>query len=231
VGTSGWSYKEWVGALYPAGTPSSRMLAVYAERLPTVEAHNTFRRRPRAATLEGWSAAVPPSFRFALKAHVGITHQRELAGVEERVGNFFESLAPLGEHVGPVLFQLPHKEVNLDRLDRLLAALRAAPPGPPAVFELGPAWNVPEVLARLDERGATLVVVDKDGEDSDEPVLPEVGSAAYVRLRRERYDDEALTRWAGRLAEVARGGRPVFAYLRHEGDPLEAVRLLEVARA
>lgn len=225
VGTSGWSYKEWVGGLYATGTPASRFLAAYAERLPTVEAHNTFRRRPRPPTLESWTTAVPSSFRFALKAHVAITHQRELAGVEERITEFFELLAPLGDHVGPVLFQLPHRDVDLERLDRLLGALPAAPP---AAFELGPAWSTREVLQRLDAAGATIVVVDKDGE---EPSLPEVGSIGYVRLRRDRYTKPALARWADRLHTVAGTGRPVFAYLRHEGNPLEAVRLYDAVRA
>jgi uncharacterized protein YecE (DUF72 family) len=225
VGTSGWSYKEWVGSLYPAGTTAARMLTAYAQLLPTVEAHNTFRRRPRAPTLEGWAHAVPPAFRFALKAHVAITHQRELDGVEERVESFFDSLSPLGELVGPVLFQLPHRQPDLDRLDRLLGAL---PSTPPAAFELGPAWNRPDVLERLDRVGATLVVVDKDG---DEPGLPDVGAVAYLRLRRERYDEEAIARWARRLGDVSRGGRPAFAYLRHEGDPLEALRLFDAVRA
>jgi len=225
VGTSGWSYKEWVGGFYLPRTPSTRMLAAYADRLPTVEAHNTFRRRPRLSALEGWAAAVPPEFQFAFKAHVAITHQRDLDGVEERVANFFDGLDPLGERLGPVLFQLPHREVDLERLDRLLAALPAAPP---AAFELGPAWNTPEVLGRLDAAGATLVVVDKDGDDA---AVPEVGAFAYVRLRRERYDDKAVGRWASRLKKVAATGRSVFAYLRHEGDPLEAVRLYDAVRA
>jgi len=224
VGTSGWSYKEWVGAFYPPRTSAAKMLGAYAERLPTVEAHNTFRRRPRESALEGWAAAVPPPFRFALKAHVAITHQRDLTGVEDRITNFFESLAPLGDHVGPVLFQLPHRDVDLERLDRLLAVL---PPSPPAAFELGPAWNTPEVLARLDEAGATLVVVDT-GDGKGDPAIPDVGPIAYVRLRAERYDDKALRRWAKRLLAC---DRPAYAYLRHEGDPLEAVRLYDAVRA
>jgi len=216
-----------VGSLYPAPTPASRMLATYAGRLPTVEAHNTCRRRPRPSAVEAWANAVPAPFRFAFKAHVAITHQRELAGVEERVTNFFESLASVGDKLGPVLFQLPHREVDLDRLDRLLAAL---PPAPPAAFELGKAWNTRAVLDRLDRVGATLVAVDEDGEGSEDVDLPTLGPVAYVRLRREAYDERAIARWADRLVEVARGGRPVFAYLRHEGDPLEAVRLLDAVR-
>jgi uncharacterized protein YecE (DUF72 family) len=124
-----------------------------------------------------------------------------------------------------VLFQLPHLQPDLERLDRLLAALPATTP---AAFELGPAWNRPDVLDRLDGAGATLVVVDKDGEDA---ALPHVGPVAYVRLRRDSYDDEAVARWASRLAEIGRAGRTVFAYVRHEGDPLEAVRLLDAVRA
>jgi len=222
VGTSGWSYKQWVGTLYPAKTAAAKMLAAYAERLPTVEAHNTFRRRPRASALEAWAAAVPPTFQFSLKAHVAITHQRDLEGVEDRISSFFDSLAPLGERVGPVLFQLPHRDVDLPRLDRLIDAL---PASPPAAFELGPNWNSPGVLERLDNAGATLVVVDT-GEGK--PAIPEVGSIVYVRLRAERYDDKALRRWAKRLAEA---DRPAFVYLRHEGDPLEAVRLADAVRA
>ena len=224
MGTSGWSYKQWVGSLYPAPTPASRMLATYADRLPTVEAHNSFRRRPQPSAVEGWANAVPASFRFAFKAHVAITHQRELEGVEERISNFFESLAPLGDKLGPVLFQLPHRDVDLDRLDRLLAPL---PASPPAAFELGPAWNAPAVLDRLDKAGATLVSVDETGEDA---AVTSVGPVAYVRLRRDRYDDAALARWGDRLADIARSGRPAFVYLRHEGDPLEAVRLFDAVR-
>ena len=93
---------------------------------------------------------------------------------------------------------------------------------------MGPAWNTADVLQRLDGAGATLVVVDKDGE---EPAPPDVGAVAYLRLRRERYDDEAIARWAGRLGDVARAGRPAFAYFRHEGDPLEAVRFSDAVRA
>jgi uncharacterized protein YecE (DUF72 family) len=200
------------------------MLASYAEHLATVEAHNTFRRRPRDSTLTGWVDSVPAGFRFAPKAHVAITHQRDLDGVEGRVASFFEALSPLGERLGPVLFQLPHVQPDLERLDRLLAAL---PPSPPAAFELGPAWHIPAVFDRLNRRGATLVVVDKDGEP--EPLV-DVGACVYVRLRRDRYAEEELDLWSRRLVQAADRGRPVYAYLRHEGDPREAVRLAHLVR-
>jgi uncharacterized protein YecE (DUF72 family) len=190
------------------------MLTRYGERLATVEAHNTFRRRPRPETLAAWAAAVPPSFRFGLKAHVAITHQRDLEGVEDRIAGFYAGLDPLGDRRGPVLFQLPHKQPDYERLDRLLDAL---PAGGLAAFELHAGWHDSATYDRLDAAGATVVVVD-DGDRP--PPVPTVGPVAYVRLRRPRYTRRTLDAWAVSLRAVADAGRPAFAYVRHddEGD-------------
>ena len=224
MGTSGWSYRSWVGDFYPARTPAARMLEAYAARLPTVEAHNTFRRRPQPSTLAAWTASVPEDFRFALKAHVAITHQRDLDGVEERIEAFFSAVAQLGPRLGPVLFQLPHLKPDIARLDRLLAAL---PAEPPAAFELGPAWRTSAVLESLDRVGAALVVTDREEATEADADLTDAGRIAYFRLRRAHYDAAALERWAARLMSLE---KPAFVYFRHDGDPAEAVRLLEAVR-
>jgi len=226
VGTSGWAYVEWIGAFYPKGTTAARMLRHYAAQLPTVEAHSTYRRVPSATTLERWAAQVPAGFRFAPKAHVGITHRRDLNGVEDRVEAFLASLGPLEAHVGPVLFQLPHRQPDLGRLNRLLDAV---PPGSAVAFELWPAWRVAPVLDRLDRAGATLVAIDRDDGEA-ETELPDAGSFAYLRLRRARYDIDALDRWAERLRSL---DKPAFVYFRHEDEPTApryAERLLELLR-
>ena len=226
VGTSGWSYPEWVGRFYPNGTSTARMLDFYARRFPTVEAHSTYRRLPTPATLDRWQAQVPADFRFVPKMHLGVTHRRDLDGVEERVGEFLAAVAPLGARLGPVLLSLPHHDPNLDRLDRLLAALPPAPGGPPAAFELGPDWNVPAVLDRLGAAGATLVACDTGRPDV---AVPDVGPLAYVRLRRDRYNRSELETWAERLAKVRADGRDVYVFLKHDelGDgPRYARRLV-----
>lgn len=211
VGTSGWSYPAWVGPFYPVGTSATRMLAFYASAFDTVEAHGTYRRLPSAAALARWVASVPEGFRFAPKAHLGITHRRDLAGVEDRVAAFLAAVEPLGDRLGPVLFSIPHQEPDLDRLDRLLAPMRA---GPAAAFDLGPAWAVPEVLHRLDRAGATMVSVD--GADVPAGDLPEVGPVAYLRLRRQAYTLDELDTWADRLARTAAGGRDAYVFLKHD---------------
>lgn len=215
VGTSGWSYPAWVGPFYPPGTPASRMLPAYAESFRTVEAHNTHRRLPTAAALARWVAQVPEDFRFAPKAHVGITHRRDTDGLAERVDRFFTALAPLGTRLGPVLYVLPHRKVDLDRLDLLLATL---PPHPPVVLELAPAWWVDAVFERVERHRASLAVVDRDDDAPPGRRWPQVGPVTYVRLRRAAYGPADLDRWAARLVDAAAGGRDVYAFLKHDEE-------------
>jgi uncharacterized protein YecE (DUF72 family) len=228
VGTSGWAYLEWVGAFYPKGTSATRLLRHYATRLPTVEAHSTYRRVPSARTLERWAAQVPASFRFAPKAHVGITHRRDLEGIDERVRSFFAAVTALRSRLGPVLFQLPHQHPDLVRLGALVDAL---PSDTAAAFELGPEWLSGEVgndvLDRLDGRPATVVLVETDNRA---PADLDAGSFTYARLRRSHYGDADLDRWAERLRKLRADGRDLYVYLRHDDDgraPRYAQRLME----
>jgi len=209
VGTSGWSYPAWVGPFYPEGTSVARMLGVYASTFDTVEAHATYRRLPTAVALAKWVATVGDDFRFAPKAHMGITHRRDLEGVEGRVTTFLAAVAPLGVAQGPVLVALPHQQPDLDRLGRILAPLTAT-----AAFELGPAWERTDVLDRLDAGGATLVV--SDTADRPARAIPGVGPVAYVRLRRPDYTPADLDLWADRLAKAAAEDRDAYVFLKHD---------------
>ena len=55
VGTSGWQYRDWREAFYPAGLPQKSWLAHYAEHFPTVEVNNAFYRLPEATTFARWA--------------------------------------------------------------------------------------------------------------------------------------------------------------------------------
>ena len=191
------------------------MLDFYAQRFSTVEAHSTHRRLPTAAALARWAGSVPPTFRFAPKAHAGITHRRDLEGVAERVATFARSLAPLGEHLGPVLFVLPHRRPDLTRLDALLGALARVPVLRP-VFELAPAWWQDEVLARLRAHGSSLAVVDRDGPPLPDEVGPRAWPVGYVRLRREAYTDADLATWSAKLAADAAHHEEVYVFFKHD---------------
>jgi uncharacterized protein YecE (DUF72 family) len=185
------------------------MLGYYGSQFDAVEAHATYRRLPAATVLAGWVDAVPAGFRFAPKAHLGITHRRDLEGVEDRVAAFLAAIAPLGSTLGPVLFSLPHQEPDLDRLDRILAGLSTG-----AAFDVGPAWDRADVLDRLDAAGATLVVTDSA--ERPATTIPSVGPVAYVRLRKGEYTPTELDLWAERLDKVAAEDRDAYAFLKHD---------------
>src|SRR5260370_35402899 len=50
AGTSGWQYRDWRAAFYPAGVPQRRWLEHYAQQFATVENNGTFYRLPARDT-------------------------------------------------------------------------------------------------------------------------------------------------------------------------------------
>jgi len=198
TGTSGFSYKEWVGPFYPDKLPAKAMLEHYATRLPLVEINNTFYRMPNAATIEGWRTQVPASFRFAMKAPRRITHIRRLKDCAEDVAYLLETLSGLEPCLGSVLFQLPpHFKRDLARLTAFVAEL---PKGCRAAFEFrNDSWFEPEVFAALEARNLALVQSEEDDTPADRR-LPWTADWAYLRLRKTAYAPRELEAWLERLA-------------------------------
>jgi uncharacterized protein YecE (DUF72 family) len=227
IGASGFSYKEWLGVFYPAKLAGARMLAYYAERLPTVEINYTFRAMPRRAMLERWAGETPAHFRFALKAPQRITHFARLSDSAESVDYFAETAAVLGERLGPVLFQLPpdlSRDVPLlrDFLAVLGTRLRAA-------FEFrNRSWFDDSVLQELSDSGAALCIAESERLSTPvERTAPYI----YVRLRKESYDDAALAQWAQLLIRLGADASEVYVYFKHEiAAPELASRLSSLIR-
>jgi uncharacterized protein YecE (DUF72 family) len=214
AGTSGYSFKEWLGSFYPDKLPANQMLHHYAERLPTVEINNTFYRMPAESMLARWHDEVPANFAFALKAPRRITHEKRLREAEGEVAEFLRRAGALGDKLGSVLFQLPpYLRKDITRLREFLAQL---PAGTRSAFEFRhDSWQDDEVYAALREHGAMLCVADTDEGDTPFVVTAE---RAYVRLRRTHYDDADLQAWAERIA----GQKLAFTYVyfMHEDEAL-----------
>jgi uncharacterized protein YecE (DUF72 family) len=139
AGTSGFSYKEWVGSFYPPKLPSSRMLQFYAEQLPTVELNNTFYRMPNEALLKGWNERTPSSFRFVLKAPRQLTHIRSSRAARTRSHASPRWLARSGKSSDRCCFNCP-PPFRQDT-ERLLGFLRLLPSDVRAAFEFRhPSW-------------------------------------------------------------------------------------------
>ncbi len=228
VGTSGWAYREWKPSFYPQGLPRSRFLDHYSRQLTACEINATFYRLQSEATVSKWAGATPAGFRFAAKAHRGLTHARGLASGTPRLDflkTFLESLKPLRERIGVVLFQFPrYRKRDDETLDALLTSL---PSDLAYAFEFRhDSWRALDVYARVAGRG-TVVVADTAGDPP--PELPP-GPIAYVRLRADRYESAQREAWR-RLLEADGRKRDVYAFAKHEGvaagDPFTGIGLAQ----
>ena len=213
VGTSGWSYKEWKGSFYPPKLPAEEMLRYYGGRFPTVEVNNSFYRIPAERVLANWAEQVPAAFRFVLKASRRVTHNNRLTDEDGSLGYFLRAVNPLGDRLGPTLFQLPPTfKRDLDRLRNFLALL---PRRWAAAIEFRHAsWFVDEVYDLLRERDVALVAVDEDETEGKGSPLVTTASWGYLRLRRSAYDGAALVDWAARIR--ANPWTEAYVFLKHE---------------
>jgi len=228
VGTSGFSYKEWLGRFYPEKLPASEMLRYYAQHFGTVEINNTFYRMPAESMLESWAQQAPESFTFTLKAPRRITHDKRLREIESDVAEFARRAGVLGNKLGVLLFQLPpNLKKDLVRLQNLLSLV---PKDRRAALEFrNDSWQDQEVYDMLRANGAMLCVTDTD--EGDTPVVS-TSDHGYVRLRRTHYDDDELRTWADRIA--AQPLTRTYVYFMHEDEALGTQfgrRLLELWKA
>jgi uncharacterized protein YecE (DUF72 family) len=234
VGTSGWSYTSWKPVFYPHEVKSADFLRYYATRLATLEINYTFNHLPTEKNIATWREATPPEFLFALKASQHITHVRQLQGPGETLPIFFDRARPLGDRLGPVLFQTPPWLRRDD--DRLAGFLASLPRDIRCALEVrDPSWYVDEVYELL--RTAGVALVHAEGEKAPSPVdtLGTTSSFAYARLRkREGYTEDEVVAWAARFRPMREAGKDVYAYFRHDdtgANALSAERLRDLLAA
>jgi len=164
VGTSGYSYAEWIDAgFYPPGTPSGRMLPVYAERFSATELNYTWYQMPNAPSVERMSRRAPAGFRFAAKLTRTLTHEVDPGQWRGQATRYRDGIAPLvqARQLAAVLVQLPPGFDRAPGHRRYLAELLDELAGLPLAVEFRHAsWNTDRVFAELERRGVTLVTVD-----------------------------------------------------------------------
>jgi len=219
AGTSGFAYPSWKPGFYPAKLPAKDFLKHYASRLNAVEINYTFRQLPKNTTLESWMQSVPEGFRFALKAHMRITHIQRLRE-SEFTELFFRAIDPVRvtRHLGPVLFQLPPNfKAEADVLAAFLAKL---PTDIPCAFEFrNNSWLNDGVYALLEQHKAALCLAE-----SDKFEVPTVITApfVYVRLRKEDYSAGERAEIAERVRAMLASGHDAYVFFKHEDTPAGA---------
>lgn len=220
VGTSGWEYAHWAGRFYPAKLPRRQWLEFYAAHFDTVEVNYTFYRLPPPDTFVAWSGRVPVGFAFAVKASRYLSHVRRLREPREPLDRLWSRARRLGDHLGPVLYQLPPRW--RPDPERLAAFLDALPTGQPQAIEIRDRrWYGPALSSALGDAGVALCLHDMPG---SAPRPEPVGPLVYVRFHGSgaryggRYSAQRLTAWAIRMAAWAEAGLPVWAYFNNDID-------------
>ena len=164
IGTSGYSYAEWVDAgVYPKGTPAAKMLDVYVQKFQTTELNYTWYQMPKAEPVERLCAKTPDHFKFAAKLTRTMTHEVKKGEWQKQAMLYRQGITPLmdAQKLLCILIQLPpYFHRTLERRNYLAALLDELAGLPLAIEFRHDSWNNDKVFAELERRRITLVAVD-----------------------------------------------------------------------
>lgn len=214
IGTSGWKYAHWESLFYPPKLKKKDQLSYFASRFRTVELNNSFYRQPKPENFLDWGQQVPEGFIYAVKANRYFTHLKKLKVSKRELGIFMDAAANLGDHLGPVLFQLPPRwKVNLERLENFLNILPNF--GRYAIEFRDQSWYIDEVYVLLEKYNCAFCIYDLGGHQS--PII-ERADFLYIRLHgpgekyQGSYDGSILETWAGKVRDWLVAGKDVYLY-------------------
>ncbi len=225
IGTAGFAYKDWEGAVYPRPAPKGFDPLVYlAQFFDCIEMNVTFYRVPTAQMVERWvqKTAERPDFHFNFKLYRGLTHDTE----DETLQPFLEGLQPCREakRLGAVLLQFPFWFRNEEKSRRRLIDLAGGLAGWPCAVELRhDSWLTDPALAFLEGLGLNFCNIDIcQTRTSVPPGSWATGPLGYVRLhgrneeawfdkqahRDQKYDylygEKELDEWVERIRALAK---------------------------
>jgi uncharacterized protein YecE (DUF72 family) len=219
LGTSGWSYAEWVGVFYPSSSESK--LGFYSKVFATAEIDSTFYAFPKEGMVIGWDRYSPRGFVFNAKLPQTITHEllSDLGKpLEDELDKFANLMLPLNNSgkLGCLLIQLPPSyKYDPKHLEEFLAVL---PHGFKYAIEFrNKSWPRPETWKILSKYNVANTIVD-------EPLLPPdvnvTADFAYMRWhgRGQRpwydyhYTEKELTEWVPKVKEVEGSVKTTYGY-------------------
>jgi len=194
VGTSGFSFPDWKGTIYPSGLRDKDMLSFYEKELGfhALEVNFTYYTLPSQKSFEAMSKKTSKDFEFVVKSFKGMTHEirdqktGELIDREEIFKRFRYSLTPLiGDgKLACVLAQFPYgfypDRANFDYLLKFKKEMSDIP----LVFEFrNQSWMKEGTFQFLEKNGIGFCVVDEPRLPKLMPYLPRATSEiGYFRF-------------------------------------------------
>ena len=250
LGTSGYSFRDWVGPFYPEGTRPGEMLEYYSGRFGTVEINSTYYGILSPAASRSMVERTPDDFRFILKLHSSMTHGRD--ATEDQWKEYSAMLEPFTESgkLSCLLAQFPYSFGSSDAsVDYVLSLGDRIGRIPLAVEMRHDSWYSCGHLDRLSEAGMAPVSVDLPRLPHLPPPVPVGGKPfGYVRLHGRnteqwwnggplRYDytysDAQLRSWLPVIDRLGRESGLVYVMFNncHFGQAVrDAIRMEELFR-
>ncbi len=242
IGTSGFTFPDWVGTAYPAGLKKTEMFSWYVNefKFDTVELNYTYYVMPSEKTCLGLLSKSGKEFSFSVKANRGMTHdpfdprlkkKPSLRAAAETTAKFAQGLRPLKDagQLGSVLLQFPVFFTPSPQSADFILQCKYIMKGIPLVVEFRHrAWAQAETFEFLRKNNLGYCAVDEPQLDRLMPFLPEVTSeTAYLRFHGRntnwfssplevRYDylykEEELRRFLPEIKRMEAKCKTIYVY-------------------
>ncbi|MFH1680205.1 MAG: DUF72 domain-containing protein [Candidatus Eisenbacteria bacterium] len=232
VGTSGFSFDDWVGVFYPPYLKKSEHFAWYLRHFPALEVNSTYYRIPARSLFERWARLAPDRYPFIVKLHGDVTHKRR--NTRDSIANLVRAVEPLraaGKLAG-WLAQFPWSFREGQEERRYLSEVRSLLPSDDPLFAefRRDEWDNGETYRFLEEEKIGFCAVDEPRLTGlMPPVAKATNGIGYVRLHGrnakawwgpegsgDRYDwlysDQELREWVGRIRDLDRETSRAFVF-------------------
>ncbi len=191
IGTSGYSYEDWKGIVYPNSLSKKGFLSHYARFFPITEINSTYYHLPSPGMFENILKKVPDDFQFVVKLSSELTHQREKA--ESSIDQFKKGIEPLLEsgQLVTTLAQFPYSfKPGQESYDHLKFLRDSLPELPINVEFRNEYWIKEETFDFLEERSLGYVCVDMPRLPRlVPPVVRSTTNLGYIRFHGRAEED------------------------------------------
>lgn len=246
IGTSGYSFNDWIGEFYPEDIQKGKMLDFYVNHFNTVEINSTYYGIPNKQVFYHLNRKTPSDFEFIVKLHKTTTHLEVKDPTTTE--SILESVSPISDSgkLHGLLAQFPFSfrmtPINLEYLEKVQEYCHSIPL---FVEFRHKSWDQEPVYAFLKEHKIGYCCVD---EPQLLNLLPPQAIATtqtgYIRFhgrnqqtwwdssKGDRYDyfykENELNEWLGRLRELRRTTAKTYVFFNncHQGSAVKNAKML-----
>ncbi len=229
IGTSGYSFDDWIGPFYPEKTKKTKMLDHYVKHFDTVEINSTYYRIPKPVAMSNMEKKTPDDFEFIIKTPGILTHKR--FKVERDIFEYKECLEPIKDSgkLKGVLAQFPFSfKFNQKNLDYVYYCNHLLKKYNLFVEFRHSSWSNREMYNMFKESKIGYTAVDEpDIPGLLKPDLFCTTDTGYLRLHGRnaekwwnggalRYDydysDEELNEWRDKIKKIENKAKKLYIF-------------------